>query len=228
MTKETVPQMLDDSVYRQYLEFIATGQYDRILDSLNAAAAFLEANPSEEDPADVSVGTIINIMVDSVKVMVGEVGTLGRTSQQLLRDPDERADIARTWQKWLHSLEILSLVIGEDLGPFPQGVREEYIAASATRRSHGTTERMLRLWKDSRPFMYKWLYFAKSQRQSRDEGEAHLLWLTEIMLFAHGLRENWNAAGRAPYDERLRWELDNAPWNEALRHLNALYDEDDQ
>jgi hypothetical protein len=228
MTTSALPQMLDDSVYRRYLQFIEDEQYDRILDSLVAAADFIRTNPYEGDHGDVSVGTILHIMVDSIKVMSGEVGTLGRIDQRLTSDPDERSDIGRRWQKWLHSLETLSLAIGEDLDPFPQTVRDEYILISSAGRSKGTAERMLRLWRASRPFMYKWLYFAKSQGQSRTAGEAHLVGLKEIFVFCYGLKENWNPSARALYDEMISHESDHAPWNEALRQMIEMYDRSDE
>lgn len=221
MTAEKVPQLLDDAIYREYLEFIKTRQYDRILDSLLVSAKWVEDHPYTGAPEDVSAGTVLHIMVDSIKVMVGEVGSVGRTDLLLLDQTDELREQARKWQRWLHALESLAMAIGVDLGPFPQAVREEYISPTDRGWKHGTTRRMLRMWKDARPFMHDWLYFSKSQGESRDRGEAHTVGLREIMKFAYGLEVNWSDEARIKYHELWNADAATAPWNKAEREAAA-------
>lgn len=224
MTAENVPQLLDDEVFNEYLEFIRAGQYDLVLDSLVAAAKWVDEHPYEDDPQDVSAGTILHIMVDSIKLMVGEVGTVGRGDQLPLDWGDDLREQRRQWQRWLHALETLAVAIGVDLGPFPQAIREEYVNPTDKGWKHGTTRRMLRMWKDSRPFMRDWLFFTKSQPQSSAQWEAHRVGLMEIMKFAYGLEVNWSKETRTKFQELWHEELATAEWNRADREREEEFE----
>lgn len=217
MTAENVPQLLDDEVFDEYLYFIRTGQHDRVLDSLLRAARWVDEHPYDGRPRDVSAGTALHIMVDSIKAMVGEVGTVGRTDQLPLGPSDETREQSRQWQRWLHALETLAVTIGVDLGPFPQTVREEYINPTDKGWKHGTTRRMLRMWKDARPFMEDWLYFSKSQVQTISEYEARKVGLMEIMKFAYGLEVNWSKEARSKFEDLWCVELATSEWNRVDR-----------
>ncbi|MBG6185196.1 hypothetical protein IWX65_003175 [Arthrobacter sp. CAN_A214] len=200
------PQMLDVEIYNAFVKAAKKNDQKKMLALLNAASASLKRNPYTGDYAGISVGTILTIMTDSVRILTGDIESIARTFSWPFMDAQRSWRIAEEWQGWVHSLEHLAIVAGVELGPLPAALHEEFAEVDGKHRAPNQTERLLKLWRASRPFMFLWLNHGLLNRdndpndlQSYDE---HVASLAGIMSYAYGLRENWPAAANA------RWEAE--------------------
>jgi hypothetical protein len=197
MTDEAIPQVLDDAVYRKYMKRVKSGKYNRILDSLLAAEASVRANPFAGEPHEGSVGTIIHILVDAVRVLNGEIGTFG-TSERVTYEFGEEFPGAwqRTmWQEWASALEFFDVSFGIGLGDYVECLRAEMVEPVDPDTELSVTARMLRLWGASKPFRsqyYRWSMTLPitDYSSSFDAEEAGV---RLIMAHCFGLPENWSA-----------------------------------
>jgi hypothetical protein len=217
---EKYPQLLGAEVFTKYQGAVATKQHDLLPDILIEAAESLRANPPSGEPSDYSAGNIICIMVDTVRVINGELGTLGRSGLVEPLNPEERREQSLIWQSRLHALESLALTIGVDLGGFPQAIRDEFIHVGE-RSAPTVEERMLRLWKGSTPFMLEWLRWSTThtKRSSEREEDWHTQGLESILVYCHGLRENWSPAARQTFSAYWNWHLQQSEWGRMLANL---------
>lgn len=225
MTEHSVPQLLDEAVHNSYLNAVATRQYDLLPQILVEAANSIQAPADLTQAGEYSAGHVLCVMVDTIRVMNGEIGTVGRQPQRYHSDKEGRYEQALMWQRWIHALESLSILTGESLGSYPQALREEFVNLSGSGISHGETKRMLRLWKESTPFMLKWLRWSRTHivNESEREEDCHLRGLDDIITFSQGLRVNWNERGKKSYDELSDWAADQSDWG---RLLKSSYDMD--
>lgn len=225
MSADTLPQILDDDVYDRYLRATASREYDLLPDILVGGARTLQL---PEDPADAgkySAGHAISLMVDTIRVMNGEIGTVGREEPIYRRSsPHEQATM---WLPWIQALEMLSLTTGESLRSYLQALREEYINFTGPGVSTSEIKRMLRLWKESTPFMLKWLRFSRTheKRESLREEDWHLTGLDAIVSYTESLPKNWSARGKAFYDDMSDWASEQSEWGRLVKSQNALMDD---
>lgn len=229
MTDHSVLQLLDEAVHNTYLNAVATRQYDLLPQILVEAANSIQAPADLALTSEYSAGHVLCVMVDTIRVMNGEIGTVGRQAQRYHSDRESRYEQAMEWQRWIHALESLSVLTGESLGSYPQALREEFVNLSGSGISHGETKRMLRLWKESTPFMLKWLRWSRTHiaNSSEREEDLHLRGLNDIITFSQGLRMNWNERGKKAYDEMSDWAADQSDWGRLLKSSSEMYFDDE-
>jgi hypothetical protein len=229
MTADSIPQLLDDAVHNCYLSAVATRQYDLLPEILVEAANRIQTPPDPATSGEYSAGNALCLMVDTIRVMNGEIGTVGREPQRYHSDKEGRYEQAVVWQRWIHALESLSLVTGASLGTYPQALREEFVNLSGPGISLGETERMVRLWKESTAFMLKWLRWSRTHnfQEAEREEDWHLKGLHAIISFSQGLRKNWNERGKSSYGELSDWAADQSDWGRLLKASCEMYTDND-
>lgn len=213
MTDDDNPAMLDDLIYQKFQRAAKSKNYERMLDVLTEAAASLSARPYTGEMSKIDVGTVLIIMVDSVKVLTGEEGNIARDLPYFNPYRDGGLGEAVKWQKWLHSLEVLALATGEDLGELPHVMREEYLGIEGFVRSDPTA-RLIRLWRASRPFVFRWQRLSRLSRDTNDPNDLdsydqHAAALLGIMEYLFGRSGNWPPAARDLHAEQMQLLKDN-------------------
>ena len=213
MKDDDNPAMLDDLIYRKFQRAAKSKNYERMLDVLTEAAASLSARPYTGEMSKIDVTTVLIIMVDSVKVLTGEEGNIARDLPFFSPYSDGGLPEAVKWQKWLHSLEVLALATGEDLGDLPHVMREEYLAVEGFVRSDATA-RLIRLWRASRPFVFRWQTLSRLSRDGNDPNDLdsydqHAAALMGIMEYLFGRSLNWPPAAHDLYAEQMQLLKDN-------------------
>lgn len=229
MPAESLPQTLDDAVHDRYLSAVATGQYDLLPEILVEGAKTVHSPDDPSDNGDYSAGHALCLMVDTIRVMNGEIGTVGRGKQVYQSDSMGRHEQAVLWLPWIHALETLSLATGESLGAYPQALREEYVNLKGPGVSTIETKRMIRLWKESTPFMLKWLRWSRTHetREAFREEDLHLTGLGDIISYTESLPKNWTARGKALHDELSDWAMDQSDWGRLIKSQMPSMDNDD-
>lgn len=213
MTDDDNPAMLDDLIYRKFQRAAKSKNHERMLDLLTESAASLSARPYTGEMSKIDVATVLIIMVDSVKVLTGEEGNIARDLPYSSPYTDGGLREAVKWQKWLHSLEVLALATGEDLGELPRVMREEYLGIEGFVRSDPTA-RLIRLWRASRPFLFRWQRLSRLSRDTNDPNDLdsydqHAAALLGIMEYLFGRSGNWPPAARDLHAEQMQLLKDN-------------------
>lgn len=213
MTDDDNPAMLDDLIYRKFQRAAKSKNHERMLDLLTEAAASLSARPYTGEMSKIDVATVLIIMVDSVKVLTGEEGNIARDLPYSSPYTDGGLREAVKWQKWLHSIEVLALATGEDLGELPHVMREEYLGIEGFVRSDPTA-RLIRLWRASRPFVFRWQRLSRLSRDTNDPNDLdsydqHAAALLGIMEYLFGRSGNWPPAARDLHAEQMQLLKDN-------------------
>ncbi|MDQ0000127.1 MULTISPECIES: hypothetical protein [Pseudarthrobacter] len=229
MHAESLPQTLDDAVHDKYLSAVATRQYDLLPDILVEGSRTVHRPDDPSDNGDYSAGHALCLMVDTIRVFNGELGTVGRGQQVYQSDSMGRHEQAVLWLPWIHALETLSLATGESLGAYSQALREEYVNINGPGVSTTETKRMLRLWKESTPFMLKWLRWSRTHeiREVFREEDLHLRGLNDIISYTESLSKNWTARGKALQDELSDWAMDQSDWGRLIKSQMPSMDDDD-
>lgn len=213
MMDDDNPAMLDDLIYRKFQRAAKSKNYERMLDVLTEAAASISTRPYTGEMSKIDVATVLIIMVDSVKVLTGEEGNIARDLSYFSPYSDGGLPEAVKWQKWLHSLEVLALVTGEDLGDLPNVMREEYLGVEGFVRSDPTA-RLIRLWRASRPFVFRWQTLSRLSKDGNDPNDPdsydqHAAALLGIMEYLFGRSLNWTPAAQDLYVEQMQLLKDN-------------------
>lgn len=164
-------------------------------------------------------------MVDTIRVMNGEIGIIG-SGEPIYKSsaPHEQATM---WLPWIQALEMLSLTTGESLKSYLQVLREEYINFTEPAVLTSEIKRMLRLWKESTPFMLTWLRFSQTheKQESFREENWHLSGLDAIVSYTESLPKNWSARGKAFYNDMSYWASDQSEWGRLMKLQVTMMDD---
>lgn len=150
-----------------------------------------------------------------MRILTGDVDSFARSFHWPQSDDPEYWTAAQQRQEWLHSLEHLELVAGVELSALPNVLRDEFVDSSGARRSPTTSIRLLKLWRESRPFLFLWINHGLLNRNNDPSDlvsyDEHVASLLSVMTYAYGQSENWGEAANQ------RWETELAYIKSKLR-----------